>query len=53
MNENRLEILKDEMDLKSKEIAKLLNVSESTYCKWDHNKISVPAKKMIKLANFY
>lgn len=31
MNENRLEFLKDEMDLKSKEIAKLLNVSESTY----------------------
>lgn len=53
MNENRLEILKNEMNLKSKEIAKLLNVSESTYCKWDHNKISVPAKKMIKLANFY
>lgn len=34
MNENRLEFLKDEMDLKSKEIAKLLNVSESTYSEW-------------------
>ena len=53
MNENRLEILKDEMDLKSKEIAKLLNVSESTYSEWEHNKISIPTKRMIELADFY
>lgn len=53
MNENRLEILKDEINLKSKEIAKLLNVSESTYSEWNHNKISIPAKRMIELADFY
>lgn len=53
MNENRLEFLKDEMDLKSKEIAKLLNVSESTYSEWEHNKIPIPTKRMIELADFY
>lgn len=53
MNENRLELLKEERDLKSKEIAKLLNVSESTYSEWEHNKIPIPTKRLIELADFY
>lgn len=31
MNENRLEFLKEEMDLKSKDIANMLIIAESTY----------------------
>lgn len=53
MNENRLEILKDELNLKSKEVAKQLSVSESTYSEWEHNKIPIPTKRMIELADFY
>ena len=45
MNENRLKILKDELNLKSKEVAKQLSVSESTYSEWEHNKIPIPTKK--------
>lgn len=53
MNENRLEELKDERDLKSKEVAKYLKVNESTYSEWEHNKIPIPTKRIIELANFY
>jgi len=53
MNENRLEDLKDEKNLKSKEVANYLNVHESTYSEWEHNKIPIPTKRLIQLANFY
>ena len=53
MNENRLELLKDERDLKSKDIANILKVNESTYSEWEHNKIPIPTKRMIELADFY
>lgn len=53
VNENRPEILKDELNLKSKEVAKQLSVSESTYSEWEHNKIPIPTKRMIELTDFY
>lgn len=53
MKKNRLEILKEEMDLKSKDIAKILNVAESTYSEWKHNKIPIPTRRIIELADFY
>ena len=53
MNENRLEFLKEEMDLKSKDIANMLIIAESTYSEWEHNKIPIPTKRLIELANFY
>lgn len=53
MEKNRLETLKEEMDLKSKDIAKILNVAESTYSEWEHNKIPIPTRRIIKLADFY
>ncbi len=53
MNENRLEDLKDEKYLKSKDVAKYLNVAESTYSEWENNKIPIPTRRIIQLANFY
>ena len=53
MNENRLEQLKDERNLKSKDVAKYLQVYESTYSEWEHSKIPIPTKRIIELANFY
>ena len=41
------------MDLKSKDIAKILNVAESTYSEWEHNKIPIPTRRIIELADFY
>lgn len=53
MNENRLEELKDSKDLKSKEVAYYIGVAESTYSEWEHNKIPIPTRRIIQLANFY
>lgn len=50
---NRLEDLKYEFDLKSKDIAKYLNVHESKYSEWEHSKIPIPTIRMIELADFY
>ncbi len=53
MNENRLDGLKDERDLKSRDIAKYLKVNESTYSEWEHNKIPIPTRRIVELADFY
>ena len=53
MNENRLEELKDLKNLKSKDVAKYMNVCESTYSEWEHNKIPIPTRRIIELADFY
>ena len=53
MNENRLEMLREEKDLKAKDVASFLNVGESSYSEWEHNKSPIPTKRIIELANFY
>lgn len=53
MSKNRLEELKDEFELKSKDVADYLNVAKSTYSEWEHNKIPIPTRRIIQLANFY
>ena len=53
MNDNRLEDLKYEKDLKSKEIADMLKVNETTYSEWEHNRIPLPTKRLIELADIY
>ena len=53
VNDNRLEDLKYEKDLKSKEIADMLKVNESTYSEWEHNRIPIPTKRLIELADIY
>ena len=50
---NRLEGLKEEKNLKSKDIAKNFGVAPSTYSEWEHNKIPIPTKRIIELANYY
>lgn len=53
MNDNRLEELKEEKNIKSKEVAKYLNINESTYSEWEHNKVPIPTRRLIQLAEFY
>ena len=53
MNENRLDGLKEERNLKSRDIAKQLKVNESTYSEWEHNKIPIPTRRIVELADFY
>ena len=40
-------------DLKSKDIADMLKVNESTYSEWEHNRIPIPTKRLIELADIY
>ena len=53
MIKRRLENLRDERDLKQKDIAKFLNVNESTYSEWENEKISIPTKRLYALANYF
>ncbi len=53
MDKNKLEELKEEKNLKSKEIAFSLGIAESTYSEWERNKIPIPTRRLIQLSNFY
>ena len=53
LNTNCLDLLKDERDLKSKDIAKYIGVDKSTYSEWKHSKIPIPTRRLIELANYY
>lgn len=53
MSTNCLDLLKDERDLKSKDIAKYIGVDKSTYSEWEHSKIPIPTRRLIELANYY
>ena len=53
MSTNCLDLLKDERDLKSKDITKYIRVDKSTYSEWEHSKIPIPTRRLIELANYY
>ncbi len=52
MNE-RLEDLRDERDLKKKDVAKDIGVVESVYSEWENGKLSIPTKRLNQLANYF
>ena len=53
INNIRLEDLREEKDLKQIDIANFLKVSKSAYSQWEHNKIPIPTRRIIELADFY
>ena len=53
MKYNRLEGLREEYDLKSKEVASKIGVGSSAYSDWERNKVRIPTKRLIELANYY
>ena len=53
LNTNCLDLLKDERDLKSKDLASIIGVCASTYSEWEHSKIPIPTRRLIELANYY
>lgn len=48
-----LEELREEYNYKSKDIAKYLNVSTSTYSEWENNKVTIPTKRLLQLTLIY
>lgn len=50
---NRLEYLREENNYKKKEIAAILGVSDSVYCRWENNGCAIPTRRIYQLANYY
>ena len=50
---NRLKDLREDKDMLQKDIAKIINISQTNYSKYELEKIEIPNKILIKLALFY
>lgn len=48
-----LRAIREDRDIKQKDIAKMLNVSQNTYSQYETGVISLTAEVLIKLADFY
>ena len=53
MQFNNLRGLREDRDIKQKDIAKILNVSQNTYSQYETGVISLTAEVLIKLANYF
>ncbi len=53
MQFKNLRAIREDNDIKQKEIAKYLNVSQNTYSQYETGIISLTAEVLIKLSNFY
>ena len=49
----RIKDLREDKDLSQKEIAKILNMSQTGYSKYEVGTNDIPKKILIKLAQFY
>lgn len=49
----RIKDLREDKDLSQKEIAKILNMSQTGYSKYEVGTNDIPTKILIKLAKFY
>ena len=53
MYENRLRDLREDKDLKQKDLAKVLQVHQTTYSDYELDKLNVPVRTLHILADFY
>lgn len=53
MQFKNLKALREDNDIKQKDIAKVLNVSQNTYSQYETGVISLTAEILIKLADYY
>ena len=49
----RLKDLREDNDLYQKDVAKMLNISQTNYSKYELGKINIPVDTLIKLALFF
>lgn len=50
---DRIRDLREDKDLSQEQLAKLLNVSQTTYSRYETGKIDIPSQSLIKLAKYY
>lgn len=53
MYENRLRNLREDRDLKQADLAKLLNIHQTTYSDYELGKLNIPVSVLHALADFY
>ena len=53
MQYKNLRSIREDNDIKQKDIAKYLNISQNTYSQYETGVISLTAEVLIKLANYY
>lgn len=53
MNVERLKEIREDKDLTQKEVAKVINVTQQQYNKYELGINSIPVKKLNRLINFY
>ncbi len=49
----RLKDLREDRDIKQKELAELLNIKQNTYSQYENGKREIPVEMLWKLADFY
>ena len=49
----RLRDMREDKDLKQRELAEMLNVSQTTYSRYERGELDIPSAALIKLADFY
>ena len=53
MKFKNLRAIREDRDIKQKDLAKVLNVSQNTYSQYETGTISLTAEVLIKLADYY
>ena len=53
MYQNRLRDLREDQDLKQKDIATLLNIHQTTYSDYELERLNIPVPVLHTLADFY
>lgn len=53
MYENRLRNLREDKDLKQADLAKLLNIHQTTYSDYELGRLNIPVSALHALADFY
>lgn len=48
----RLRDMREDKDLKQRELAEMLNVSQTTYSRYESGELDIPSAALIKLADF-
>lgn len=49
----RIRALREDQDLKQRQLAALLNVGQTTYSDYENGKINIPAPLLTRLAEYY
>ncbi|WP_430597775.1 helix-turn-helix domain-containing protein [Enterococcus sp. AZ177] len=49
----RIRNLREDKDLSQEQLAKFLNVSQTTYSRYETGNIDIPSQSLIKLAQYY